>query len=1137
MNKLHGVYGIKPLTLADISVADDANIAEHKLALRYNTDVLNTDIVDLRADFTAHTSDNSDPHGAVLYQSTLRTNALETPVSSTPTNLTVRNSGAGYLTVKVIGDVEAVNERLSGTLNVAGASTFGGDVTVNGRFTVNGGYDISNATVVDYDMMQITPTTKTNPTGLVIAPDDEGQMAGVYTYTGDLIQAYKRVGSVNSIAFRVDSAGNIYSAGNRFDLGNCSYINDGSKVVASLPQTAPQYVSYAQNGFKYVAASNTPVTDNTFVAYKADGATPTFYANKNGDLYTATRLKIGNSSWFTWNESNGSLEHSTSIRTTNAPQYLKDSPLYIQATNKTDWKVTNRDSSVAFTYGSNSTPTVEFTQNSINAPTCTIYAKGIETSGPIVIPPGQFVDGVDVGEHNHSGAVGMGPRIPATSVIGLQEFLNAHTETVQDIVGGMVSGGVENGISITYDDANGKLGFDVSDFSITLSGDATGTATVSNLNSVTLTVSVLDNSHNHTNLTGTTSSTFWLDSDANGPKLKNSAGVFEVRNAADTEYADLRVNNLFIEGGSTIIKSEVVTVADNIVRLNSNYVGSAPTENAGLEVNRGTLPVAQILWEESSDRWSCGISGSMSPIVTEASLTNPTNVETVQDIVGGMVSGNTENGIAVTYNDSTNKLDFDVNDFTITLSGDVSGTVTVTNLTSTTAAITVLDDSHNHTNLTGTTSTTFWIDSDANGPKIKNNSGVLEARNYSDSSYADIRVGNLNVEGATTNIKSETVTIAANTVKLNTSYSGSAPTENAGIEVNRGTLSTAQILWDEAADRWSVGMSGALSPIVTESTINNPTNTELIQDIVGEMVSGNTENGVAVTYNDSTGKLDFDVNDFTVTLSGNASGSATITNLGSVTLSVTVLDSAKVGGLSIHAARNNEVNKIVRTDANGYLQTGWINTTSGDAGTSVLDRVYASYDGYVRYYTPTNFANQILALGSVKNAHTHTGASITTSVATAANDLLVGQLLRWKNYGNGHVIFDASAGTSPTGSAVNKTNPTYNWSAGYPTLMGWNGTATYGVRVDSSKNADYAANAATVDGISLQKGSSTFNSTTGRSIVISTMPNTSYAVSITATGNTGGNLGDVYVSGKTTTGFTVYNTGSFTGSFDWIVTG
>ena len=68
-------------------------------------------------------------------------------------------------------------------------------------------------------------------------------------------------------------------------------------------------------------------------------------------------------------------------------------------------------------------------------------------------------------------------------------------------------------------------------------------------------------------------------------------------------------------------------------------------------------------------------------------------------------------------------------------------------------------------------------------------------------------------------------------------------------------------------------------------------------------------------------------------------------------------------------------------------------------------------------------------------------------------DDVVGQLA-WKNYGNNHTIFDASQSTSPNGGGVNNTNAQIAWTGTYPTLMGWNGANTYGVRVDSARVAD-----------------------------------------------------------------------------------
>jgi hypothetical protein len=62
---------------------------------------------------------------------------------------------------------------------------------------------------------------------------------------------------------------------------------------------------------------------------------------------------------------------------------------------------------------------------------------------------------------------------------------------------------------------------------------------------------------------------------------------------------------------------------------------------------------------------------------------------------------------------------------------------------------------------------------------------------------------------------------------------------------------------------------------------------ETIADTIGAMVTSNTESGIAVTYQDSDNTLDFDINDPTITLTGDVTGSATMTNLGSVSIATT----------------------------------------------------------------------------------------------------------------------------------------------------------------------------------------------------------------------------------------------------------
>ena len=119
--------------------------------------------------------------------------------------------------------------------------------------------------------------------------------------------------------------------------------------------------------------------------------------------------------------------------------------------------------------------------------------------------------------------------------------------------------------------------------------------------------------HTQNTDTGTTGTTFQIDSDASGPKLKNASGVLQVRNAADDDYADIRVKNLTVEGTTTTIHSETVTIDDNIIILNSN-VTETPSEDGGIEIERGTSANAVLYWDEDTDTWVCGIAGSESAI-------------------------------------------------------------------------------------------------------------------------------------------------------------------------------------------------------------------------------------------------------------------------------------------------------------------------------------------------------------------------------------------------------------------------------------------------------------------------------------------------------------------------------------------
>jgi len=124
--------------------------------------------------------------------------------------------------------------------------------------------------------------------------------------------------------------------------------------------------------------------------------------------------------------------------------------------------------------------------------------------------------------------------------------------------------------------------------------------------------------------------------------------------------------------------------------------------------------------------------------------------------------------------------------------------------------------------------------------------------------------------------------------------------------------------------------------------------------------------------------------------------------------------------------------------------------------------------------------------------------------STVINDV-IGQMA-WKHHGNNHTIFDASNSTSPTGVAKNNTNPDVPWAATYPTLMGYNGTNTYGVRVDIARKAELLGGLAATQFL--------------RSDVASTSTSTVNAATFNATSTAGGGFQGIDADTATAPSFT-----------------
>jgi hypothetical protein len=147
----------------------------------------------------------------------------------------------------------------------------------------------------------------------------------------------------------------------------------------------------------------------------------------------------------------------------------------------------------------------------------------------------------------------------------------------------------------------------------------------------------------------------------------------------------------------------------------------------------------------------------------------------------------------------------------ITLSGDVAGTGTMTNLGDVTITTTVqpnsvalgTDTTGNYVaTITGTTNEIEVIGSGSETAAVT--IGLPDNVTITN----DLTVGgNLNVTGNINAVNTTQVNIVDNKINLNTSFTG-VPVADAGIRVERGDSADVEVLWNETNDNWTLTNDG-----------------------------------------------------------------------------------------------------------------------------------------------------------------------------------------------------------------------------------------------------------------------------------------------------------------------------------------
>jgi len=394
-------------------------------------------------------------------------------------------------------------------------------------------------------------------------------------------------------------------------------------------------------------------------------------------------------------------------------------------------------------------------------------------------------------------------------------------------------------------------------------------------------------SANQLNATAIGGATFTVPSNVNLKNLvfnnQSSGGniQFQAANEIDFIAPTTKVNGpLQITGDTTIGGALTMTgsgtnfaVNNTILKLNQAQTGNpADTLVAGLEVNRGNLPNYRFAYVEHDQNFQVGMIGQMQPVATREAAP-------VASAVG--------------FWDTTNIRFSTASNFTFASNVLYVPEATLTSKVTVPAV---------HTDV---------LASKTSGQPIALTGDVVIS-------------GQLTVNGTMTTVNSTTVNIADNIIQVNSSLTGAPPSNlQGGIQVNRGSSTAYQFLYDETTQSFRIGQTESMQAVATRQdapTANaipywNDTAKRL--DSSGVTVSGSVLTGSLV------GSASSWTNARTITLGGDLSGSVSINGTADVTLTATVIDDS-----------HGHTNATLPAQASGTVATGFVayNGTTGASG-------------------------------------------------------------------------------------------------------------------------------------------------------------------------------------------------------------
>jgi hypothetical protein len=294
----------------------------------------------------------------------------------------------------------------------------------------------------------------------------------------------------------------------------------------------------------------------------------------------------------------------------------------------------------------------------------------------------------------------------------------------------------------------------------------------------------------------------------------------------------------------------------------------------------------------------------------ESGATADQTSEEIQDIVGAMFSSNTETGLTATYQDSDGTIDL-----VVSLS------------------------SFDTDNLSEGSSNLYYTDARVNS--------FLTTNSYATQSFVNTAISNLVDSAPSTldtlnelaaalgddaNFSTTTATSLGNRLRIDVSNQGLTSTQKTNALTNLGINSEYS---GNSATATALATARTIHGVSFDGTANIDLS-EVIQDTVGAMFSGNTETNITATYEDSDGTIDLVV----ATLNQDTTGNSA---------TATALETARtIHGVSFDGTANIDLSEVIQDTVGAMFSS---NTETGITAT------YEDSDGTIDLVVATQTAN------------------------------------------------------------------------------------------------------------------------------------------------------------------------------------